>query len=82
MEPRCRQHLRLWRRLADTAQHGPSRRSPLCSCAMTDITLHHQGRRLAASTFGPRGAPPVLLLHGVTQCRDTWEEVALSLIQI
>ena len=43
---------------------------------MTDITLHHQGRRLAASTFGPRGAPPVLLLHGVTQCRDTWEEVA------
>jgi prepilin-type processing-associated H-X9-DG protein len=47
---------------------------------MTHLTLLNGGMRLAASVDGPMDAPPILLLHGVTVSRDTWDEVKQRLM--
>lgn len=41
---------------------------------MTDITIRNCDLSLAASVFGPEGAPAVLCLHGIAGSRDTWQE--------
>jgi len=41
---------------------------------MTDITIRNGDLNLAASVYGPEGAPDVLFLHGIAGARDTWEE--------
>ena len=46
---------------------------------MTDISLDCMGLRLAASTYGKRDSSPVLFLHGHSNSRDTWEELAWKL---
>lgn len=46
---------------------------------MTDVTLTSKGLRLAASVHGPREAPALLMLHGLSMSRDTWEETAAPL---
>jgi pimeloyl-ACP methyl ester carboxylesterase len=46
---------------------------------MTDITIDNHGTRLAASTCGSADAEPILFLHGISLCRDTWEEIAQQL---
>ena len=47
---------------------------------MTDITLDNRGTKLAASVYGAADAEPLLFLHGLSLCRDTWEEIALRLM--
>ncbi|MGP8120068.1 MAG: alpha/beta fold hydrolase [Xanthobacteraceae bacterium] len=47
---------------------------------MTDITLDNSGTRLALSVYGAAEAEPVLFLHGISMSRDTWEEIALRLM--
>jgi pimeloyl-ACP methyl ester carboxylesterase len=47
---------------------------------MTDISIDNGGTRLAASTYGSAAATPVLFLHGLAQCRDTWDEIVAHLI--
>ena len=46
---------------------------------MTDVTLTSKGLRLAASVHGPHDAPALLMLHGLSMSRDTWEEAAAPL---
>ncbi len=41
---------------------------------MTDLTIKNGDLNLAASLYGPEGAPAVLCLHGIAGSRDTWEE--------
>jgi pimeloyl-ACP methyl ester carboxylesterase len=43
---------------------------------MTDITIDNGSAKLAASTYGASDAAPILFLHGLAQCRDTWDEIA------
>ena len=47
---------------------------------MTDLTLANGNIRLAASVDGPMDAAPILLLHGASLSRDTWDETKLHLI--
>ena len=47
---------------------------------MTDLTLANGNVRLAASVDGPIDAEPILLLHGVSLSRDTWDETRQRLI--
>jgi len=47
---------------------------------MTDLTLANDNVRLAASVDGPIGAMPVLLLHGASASRDTWDVIKRQLI--
>jgi pimeloyl-ACP methyl ester carboxylesterase len=42
---------------------------------MTDMTIANGSLKLAASVHGPAAAEPVLFLHGMSQSRDTWEEI-------
>ena len=42
---------------------------------MTHLTLLNGQIRLAASVHGPVDAPSILLLHGLTMSRDTWDEM-------
>ena len=46
---------------------------------MTDIIIRNGAMNLAASVFGPEGAPDVLFLHGIAGSRDTWEEAVRRL---
>jgi pimeloyl-ACP methyl ester carboxylesterase len=46
---------------------------------MTDLTINPNGVRLAASVFGSFDLPPVLFLHGISNSRDTWEEMVAAL---
>ena len=41
---------------------------------MTDLTIKNGDINLAASVYGPEGAPDILFLHGIAGSRDTWEE--------
>lgn len=45
---------------------------------MNDLTIDNAGLPLAASVFGAEGAPPVLLLHGISNARDTWFDWAMQ----
>jgi pimeloyl-ACP methyl ester carboxylesterase len=47
---------------------------------MTDLTLANGNVRLAASVDGPMDALPILLLHGASASRDTWDETRRQLI--
>ena len=47
---------------------------------MTHITLFNGETRLAASVHGRMDAAPILLLHGITMSRDTWDEITLRLL--
>ena len=47
---------------------------------MTDLTLANGNVRLAASVDGPMDALPILLLHGASASRDTWDETRQQLI--
>ena len=47
---------------------------------MTDLTLANRNIRLAASVDGPMDAVPILLLHGASVSRDTWDETKHRLI--
>src|ERR1700761_936826 len=47
---------------------------------MTDLTLANGNVRLAASVDGPIDAVPILLLHGASASRDTWDETRRQLI--
>ena len=42
---------------------------------MTHVTLLNNETRLAASVHGRMDATPILLLHGITMSRDTWDEI-------
>ncbi|WP_085315508.1 alpha/beta fold hydrolase [Derxia lacustris] len=46
---------------------------------MTDLTLHNGDQSLALSVHGPLDGAPVLLLHGLTMSRDTWDETLAHL---
>jgi pimeloyl-ACP methyl ester carboxylesterase len=46
---------------------------------MTDISIQRDGLSLAASVYGPQEAEPVLFLHGLSQSRDTWNEIVQRL---
>lgn len=46
---------------------------------MTDLTINANGIRLAASVFGSFDRPAVLFLHGISNSRDTWEEMVAAL---
>jgi len=46
---------------------------------MTDITIPNGEIRLAGSVYGPIGATNILFLHGISSCRDTWEETVKRL---
>ncbi len=46
---------------------------------MNDITIDHAGLTLAASVYGRPDAPPVLLLHGISNSRDVWYDWAVEL---
>ena len=46
---------------------------------MTDISIRRDGITLAASVYGSREAQPMLFLHGLSQSRDTWNEIAQRL---
>lgn len=46
---------------------------------MSDITIRNGELRLAASVYGPIGAPDILCLHGLSSSRDTWEETVRHL---
>ena len=47
---------------------------------MTDLTLANGNVRLAASVDGPIDAVPILLLHGASGSRDTWDETKQQLM--
>jgi pimeloyl-ACP methyl ester carboxylesterase len=47
---------------------------------MTDLTLANGNVRLAASVDGPMDAVPILLLHGASASRDTWDETKQQLM--
>src|SRR5215813_7933223 len=47
---------------------------------MTDLTLANGNVRLAASVDGPMDAAPILLLHGASVSRDTWDETKQQLM--
>jgi len=47
---------------------------------MTDLTLANGNVRLAASVDGPTDAVPILLLHGASLSRDTWDETKQQLM--
>ncbi|WP_407179967.1 alpha/beta fold hydrolase [Bradyrhizobium sp. STM 3562] len=47
---------------------------------MTDLTLANGSIRLAASVDGPMDAVPILLLHGASASRDTWDEAKQELM--
>ena len=47
---------------------------------MTDLTLANGNVRLAASIDGPMDAVPILLLHGASVSRDTWDETKQQLM--
>jgi pimeloyl-ACP methyl ester carboxylesterase len=47
--------------------------------AMTDLDVRNGDLRLAASVFGSADRPAVLLLHGLSASRDTWEEAVRRL---
>jgi pimeloyl-ACP methyl ester carboxylesterase len=47
---------------------------------MTHLTLANDSLRLAASVHGPMDAAPILLLHGASASRDTWDETARQLM--
>ena len=47
---------------------------------MTDVTLANGNVRLAASIDGPMDAVPILLLHGASVSRDTWDETKQRLM--
>ncbi|MEO6341171.1 MAG: alpha/beta hydrolase [Caulobacteraceae bacterium] len=42
---------------------------------MTDLTIDNNGVKLAASVYGLVDGPPILLLHGISLSRDTWDEI-------
>lgn len=42
-------------------------------------TLHHDGAEIAYDVAGPEGAPPVVLLHGITGAASTWHDVVADL---
>ncbi len=46
---------------------------------MNDLTIHNGDLALAASVFGAPDAPPVLLLHGISNSRDVWYDWAVEL---
>ncbi len=46
---------------------------------MTDLTVHNGELNLAASVFGNPDRPAVLLIHGLSGSRDTWEEAVKRL---
>jgi pimeloyl-ACP methyl ester carboxylesterase len=46
---------------------------------MIDITLLNGEVKLAGSVHGRTEAQPILFLHGLTQSRDTWNEIAQRL---
>ena len=46
---------------------------------MTDIDLYNGDLRLAASVHGESDRPAVLLLHGLSNARDTWAETVARL---
>jgi len=46
---------------------------------MNDITIKNAGLALAASVYGQPDAPPVLLLHGISNSRDVWYDWAVEL---
>jgi pimeloyl-ACP methyl ester carboxylesterase len=46
---------------------------------MNDITIENAGLALAASVYGQPEAPPVLLLHGISNSRDVWYDWAEEL---
>lgn len=46
---------------------------------MTDVTIFTGEVRLAASVSGSADHPPVMFLHGISNSRDTWEEIAAEL---
>lgn len=46
---------------------------------MTDLTVINGSTKLAASTYGSPETPPILLLHGRSLSRDTWEETVQRL---
>jgi pimeloyl-ACP methyl ester carboxylesterase len=48
--------------------------------SMTDLTLANGNVRLAASVDGPMDAVPILLLHGASVSRDTWDETKQRLM--
>jgi len=41
---------------------------------VTDLAIRNGDVTLAASVYGPEGAPDLLFLHGISATRDTWEE--------
>src|SRR6266403_671418 len=47
---------------------------------MTHLTLANGSVRLAASVDGPMDAVPILLLHGASVSRDTWDETKQQLM--
>src|SRR6267154_6735053 len=47
---------------------------------MTHLTLANGNVRLAASVDGPMDAVPILLLHGASVSRDTWDETKQQLM--
>ena len=46
---------------------------------MNDLTIDHGDLALAASVYGAPDAPPVLLLHGISNSRDVWYDWAAEL---
>ncbi|WP_373068910.1 alpha/beta fold hydrolase [Gemmatimonas sp.] len=46
---------------------------------MNDLTIDNAGLALAASVYGRPDAPPVLLLHGISNSRDVWYDWAVEL---
>ncbi len=46
---------------------------------MNDLTIDSAGLALAASVYGQPDAPPVLLLHGISNSRDVWYDWAVEL---
>src|SRR5258707_1844587 len=47
---------------------------------MSHLTLANGNVRLAASVDGPMDAVPILLLHGASVSRDTWDETKQQLM--
>jgi pimeloyl-ACP methyl ester carboxylesterase len=46
---------------------------------MTDMTIANGSTRLAVSVHGPLDAAAILFLHGMSQSRDTWDEIVQRL---
>ncbi|MEM7360437.1 MAG: alpha/beta hydrolase [Pseudomonadota bacterium] len=46
---------------------------------MTDLTILNGDLRLAVSVHGPKEAPNILCLHGISNSRDTWQETVIHL---